>query len=121
MYTIALSLFHSLSLSLSHTHTHTHTPTHTHTHTHTDSEVEVLYGGFNIFDYEVKHATIHDIILAAISLGLVLLLAFVMSGFSLWLTLVVLYTIASSFPVAFFVYTKIFGRCLSICYVDRNV
>ena len=115
---LSSSLILSLSLSLSHTHTHTHTHAHTRTHTHshtfisTHSEVEILYGGPNIFDYEVKHASIHDIILAVISLGLVLFLAFFMSGFSFWLTVVVLYTIASSFPIAFFVYTKIFGRYL---------
>ncbi len=78
--------------------------------THTTSEVEVLYGGPNIFDYEIKHASLHDIILAAISLGLVVFLAYFMSGFSIWLTWVAIYTIGSSFPIAFFIYTKIFGR-----------
>ena len=63
-----------------------------------------------MFDYEVKHASIHDAVLAVISLGLVLFLAFFMSGFSLWLTFVTLYTIGSSFPIAFFIYTKIFGK-----------
>ena len=99
--TLCLAVTYSLSLSPSLSNN---------THTNLHSEIEVLYGGPNVFDYQVKAASMHDVVLAAISLGLVLLLAFVMSGFSLWLMLVVLYTIGSSFPIAFFVYTKIFGR-----------
>ena len=94
---LAIILIYSLSLSL----TSTRPP---------PSEVEVLYGGPNLFDYEVKHSSIHDIILAIISLVLVLFLAYFMSGFSFWLTVVALYTITSSFPIAFFVYTKILGE-----------
>ena len=74
------------------------------------SEVEVLYGGPNIFNYEVKAATLHDVYLAIASLLLVMVLVFVMSGFSFWLTYVTIYTILSCFPVAFFVYTKILSE-----------
>ena len=87
---------------------------HSHTHklTHALSEVEVLYGGPNVYEYEVKSASLHDVYLAVVSLVLVLVLAFIMSGFSFWLTIVALYAIASSFPLAFLVYTEIFGKTL---------
>ena len=63
-----------------------------------------------MYEYEVKAASLHDVYLAVVSLVLVLILAFVMSGFSFWLTGVALYAIVSSFPLAFFVYTEIFGK-----------
>lgn len=84
-----------------------------HTFTPTSSEVEILYGGSNIFDYEVTSAVIHDAILGAISVGLILLLMFILSGFSAWLTLGGIYSIITCFSPAYFVYRVIFSEsCL---------
>ena len=72
----------------------------------------MLYGGPNVYEYEVQHASLHDIYLAIASLILVLVLTFVMSGFSIWLTLTAIYAIISSFPIAFCIYTNVFGKFL---------
>ena len=73
------------------------------------SEVEVLYGGTEIFDYEVQEAITHDAILAIVSLALVVPLIIILSGFSLSSTIIAILTLASSFPYAYFVYRVVLG------------
>ena len=70
--------------------------------------VKVLYGGPVVMKYEVEEAVNHDAKLAGISGSLILILLFIMSGFSLSATLTGITTILSSFPLAFFVYRIIF-------------
>ena len=73
------------------------------------SDVEVLYGGTEIFDYEVEQAIKHDELLACVSLGLVAPLIFILSGFSLSSTITAILTLAGCFPIAFFFYRVVFG------------
>ena len=88
-----------------HTLTHSHSLTHTHTltHTHSHSDIEVLYGGDDIFDYELNQAKLHDIKLAAISGGVILITMLILTGFSpsltLWgaLAIVMCYIVALAF------------------------
>ena len=68
-----------------------------------------------MFDYQVWAATMHDIILACISLGLVLSLMLFLSGGSLWLTITGFYAIASCFVPAYFVYRAFFSKCVCVC------
>ena len=94
----------------------THSPTHPLLYDCIDvyvcacSEVEVLYGGSNIFDYQVTSAVIHDAILGTISVCLILLLMFVFSGFSVWLTVGGIYAIVTCFVPAYFVYRVLFSK-----------
>ena len=73
------------------------------------SEIEVLYGGTEIFDYEVEEAIAHDEVLAGVSLALVAPLIFVLSGFSLSSTIIAILTLFSCFPYAYFVYRVVLG------------
>ena len=69
----------------------------------------MLYGGTEIFDYEVEKAVYHDRLLALVSLGLVAPLVFILSGFSFFSTITAISTLASCFPIAFFFYRVVFG------------
>ena len=69
----------------------------------------MLYGGTEIFDYEVQSAVNHDKYLAGVSLVLVIPLVFILSGFSLFSTATAILTLLTSFPIAFFFYRVVFG------------
>ena len=73
------------------------------------SEIEVLYGGTEVFDFQVQSAVNHDKYLAGVSLILVFPLVFILSGFSLFSTFTAILTILTSFPIAFFIYRVVFG------------
>ena len=81
-------------------------------HTHTHRDVEVLYGGTALYDYQVDNAELHDALLAIPSFLLILLVIFILSGFSGWLTLMGLYSVFSCFPWAFFAYRVVLGEDL---------
>ena len=74
-----------------------------------DSKVQVLYGGNDVFDYEVISAFWHDIRLAIISVVTIIILMFVLTSFSVWLTLWGFMTIVLSFPMAYFFYRVVFN------------
>ena len=67
-------------------------------------QVTVLYGSPEIYDYEIKHTFFHDVLFAAISFGLIVVLLFILTSFSLWLTIFGLLTIVFSVPFSYFVY-----------------
>ena len=68
-----------------------------------------MYGGNDIFDYEVSSAYWHDIRLAVVSLAMIFVLMLVLTSFSLWLTICGVLTILLSFPLAYFFYRVVFG------------
>lgn len=74
-----------------------------------NSEVRVLYGGNDIFDYEVSSAFWHDIRLAIISVVTIVVLMLVLTSFSVWLTFWGIVTIVLSFPLAYFFYRVVFN------------
>ncbi|CAL1535386.1 unnamed protein product [Lymnaea stagnalis] len=71
-------------------------------------KVQVLYGGNEIFDYEVTMSFWSDVRLAIISLVAIFLLMLVLS-LSLFLTVVGVVIIALSFPISLFFYRVVFG------------
>lgn len=73
------------------------------------SQVSVLYGGGDLFDYLVDEALLSDLRLAAISLGLIVLLLLILT-FSWWLTFMAVLTISSSVAFAYFFYRVVFGN-----------
>ena len=72
-------------------------------------ELKVLYGGTEIFDYEVSQSIEHDAYLAIDSAWLVLVLMFVLTGFSFFSTVTGIATILSCFPLAYLFYNVVFG------------
>jgi len=72
-------------------------------------KVRVLYGGTDIFDYEVSSAFWHDIRLAIISVITIIILMFILTSFSIWLTFWGFVTIVLSFPLAYFFYRVVFN------------
>ncbi|KAL5014768.1 hypothetical protein ScPMuIL_009038 [Solemya velum] len=72
------------------------------------SQIEVLYGGKEIFDYEVDTTFWNDIKLAAFVLGAVVVFMLVLS-FSVWLMFWGTLSIILSFPLALFFYRVVFG------------
>ena len=72
------------------------------------SQVRVLYGGNDVFDYEVSSAFWHDVSLAIISVVTIVVLMLVLTSFSIWLTLCGVVTIVLSFPLAYFFYRVVF-------------
>ena len=56
----------------------------------------------------MNHALLDDLCLAAISLGLIILLLLILT-FSLWLTFMAVFTIVSSVAFAYFFYRVVFG------------
>ncbi|RDD44089.1 Protein dispatched-like protein 3 [Trichoplax sp. H2] len=71
--------------------------------------VRVLYGGPQIFDYEVNSAFFNDIKLAGISLGLIFIVFFILTSFSVYLTVIGLLSIVLSFPIAYFIHRVLAG------------
>ena len=72
------------------------------------SKVRILYGGSDIFDYEVRSAFWHDIHLAIISVVTIVVLMLILTSFSIWLTFWGVVTIMLSFPLAYFFYRVVF-------------
>ena len=72
------------------------------------SKVRVLYGGNDVFDYEVSSAFWHDIRLALISIVTIVVLMLILTSFSIWLTFWGVVTIVLSFPLAYFFYRVVF-------------
>jgi len=72
-------------------------------------KVQVLYGGTDVFDYEVSSAFWHDIRLALISVVTIIILMFILMSFSIWLTFWGFVTIVLSFPLAYFFYRVVFN------------
>lgn len=71
-------------------------------------KVQVLYGGTNIFDYEVKSALKNDLSLAVYTGIVVTILLLVLTSFSFFLTLVGICSIASSIPLALSAFLVVF-------------
>jgi len=73
------------------------------------SQVRVLYGGNDVFDYEVRRAFWHDICLAIISVVTIVVLMLILTSCSVWLTVWGVITIVLSFPLAYFFYRVVFN------------
>ncbi|XP_067658101.1 protein dispatched homolog 3-like isoform X2 [Haliotis asinina] len=71
-------------------------------------KVQVLYGGNELFDYEVDMTFWNDIKMAYFTLGFIILLMFILTSFSVWLTFCGMLSIILSFPLALFFYRRIF-------------
>ena len=71
------------------------------------SDIEVLYGGAEIFDYEINQAKRHDIKLAGISFGIILFTMFLLTGLSPFLTFWSGMAIVLCFIQSLFVYRVI--------------
>ena len=71
--------------------------------------MEVLYGGGDIFDYEVNQAKYHDLLLGGGSFAIVLVAMFVLTGFSLFLTLWGGAALVMCFLTSLFVYRVVLG------------
>ena len=72
------------------------------------SHVSVLYGGNEIFDYEIETTFWNDIKLAGFALGAIFLLMLILTSGSLWLTVMGLFSILLSAPLAIFFYRVAF-------------
>ena len=73
------------------------------------SKIKVLYGGNELFDYEVGHTFWNDMGMAGYSLASIFVFMLVFTSFSPWLTFCGLATIILSFPLAIFFYRVVFG------------
>ncbi|XP_038061425.1 protein dispatched homolog 3-like [Patiria miniata] len=73
-------------------------------------KVRVLYGGTQLFDYEVKEAIAHDLRLCIPTGITIFVLLFVLTSFSLWLTFWGFLSIILSFAWAYFIYHVAFGK-----------
>ena len=71
--------------------------------------MEILYGGAEVFDYELNEAKKHDITLAAISLSIVLVAMFVLTGFSIFLSLWGGMAIVVCYVMSLFFYRVVLG------------
>ncbi|KAJ8319852.1 hypothetical protein KUTeg_001439 [Tegillarca granosa] len=77
-------------------------------------KVQVLFGGNEIFDYEVDNTFWNDLRLAIISAASIAVFMMILTS-SLWLTLWGIVSICLSFPLAFFFYRVVCGiRALGI-------
>lgn len=74
-----------------------------------NSTVDVLYGGNEIFDSEISATIRHDLLLAIPTLAAIATLLFVLTSFSVWLTLCGIISILASFSWAYFSYHVICG------------
>ncbi|XP_053726240.1 protein dispatched homolog 3 isoform X1 [Synchiropus splendidus] len=72
-------------------------------------QVKVLYGGTELFDDEVRHTFHNDVMLAFISGVCIALLVFVLTSFSVFLTVFGLASIGLSCLMALFLYHVVFG------------
>ncbi|XP_029112957.1 protein dispatched homolog 3 isoform X2 [Scleropages formosus] len=73
------------------------------------SQVKVLYGGTELFDDEVRRTFHNDMLLALISGGCIAVLVYILTSFSVFLTIFGLASIGLSCLVALFLYHVIFG------------
>lgn len=71
--------------------------------------MRVLYGGTDIYDYEVQEVYWNDLRLSIFSVVFIVIFVFVLTSFSLWLTFWGIVTILLSFPLAFFFYRVVFN------------
>lgn len=72
-------------------------------------KVKILYGGNEIFDYEVNHAFWNDVKLALFSLAAIVIFMLILTSFSLWLTFFGIASILLCFPLAVCLYHNVFG------------
>ncbi|CAJ0932774.1 unnamed protein product [Ranitomeya imitator] len=73
------------------------------------SKVQVLYGGTDLFDYEVRTTFNNDMLLAFISSSCIAVLVYVLTAFSVFLTFFGIASIGLSCLVALFLYHVAFG------------
>ncbi|XP_040182256.1 protein dispatched homolog 3 [Rana temporaria] len=73
------------------------------------SKVQVLYGGTDLFDYEVRTTFNNDMLLAFISTGCIAVLVYILTSFSVFLTFFGIASIGLSCLVALFLYHVAFG------------
>ncbi|XP_061762057.1 protein dispatched homolog 3 [Nerophis ophidion] len=73
------------------------------------SQVKVLYGGTELFDHEVRHTFRNDMMLAVISGACIMVLVYILTSFSAFLTLFGLASIGLSCLMALFLYHVVFG------------
>ncbi|XP_071945644.1 protein dispatched homolog 3-like isoform X2 [Antedon mediterranea] len=71
-------------------------------------KVKVLYGGTEIFDYEVQSSLHHDLLLSIITLVLIIIVLLILTSFSLWLTVWGMLSVLLSFCWAFSIYRMVF-------------
>ncbi|XP_059494060.1 protein dispatched homolog 3 isoform X1 [Stegostoma tigrinum] len=72
-------------------------------------KVQVLYGGTDLFDYEVRRTFKNDMMLAFISSGCIAVLVYVLTSFSAFLTFFGIASIGLSCLIALFLYHVVFG------------
>uniref|UniRef100_H3AV32 Dispatched RND transporter family member 3 n=2 Tax=Latimeria chalumnae TaxID=7897 RepID=H3AV32_LATCH len=73
------------------------------------SKVQVLYGGTDLFDYEVRRTFYNDMLLAFISSGCIAVLVYTLTSFSVFLSFFGIASIGLSCLVALFLYHVVFG------------
>ena len=73
------------------------------------SKVRVLYGGNELFDYEVESTFWSDVRMAIFAVVSIAVLMFLMTSCTLSLTLMGLWSIVLSFPFAIFFYRVVFN------------
>ncbi|XP_067826742.1 protein dispatched homolog 3 [Heptranchias perlo] len=77
--------------------------------TQSTKKVKVLYGGTDLFDYEVRRTFKNDMLLAFISSGCIAVLVYILTSFSAFLTFFGIASIGLSCLVALFLYHVVFG------------
>uniref|UniRef100_A0A4W3GM28 Dispatched RND transporter family member 3 n=1 Tax=Callorhinchus milii TaxID=7868 RepID=A0A4W3GM28_CALMI len=77
--------------------------------TQSTKEVKVLYGGTDLFDYEVRRTFNNDMLLASISSGCIAVVVYVLTSFSAFLTFFGIASIGLSCLVSLFLYHVVFG------------
>ncbi|KAM9298786.1 protein dispatched homolog 3 [Gastrophryne carolinensis] len=73
------------------------------------SKVQVLYGGTDLFDYEVRNTFNNDMLLALISTSCIAVLVYILTSFSVFLSFFGIASIGLSCLVALFLYHVAFG------------
>ena len=73
------------------------------------SKVRVLYGGNELFDYEVESTFWSDVRMAVFAVVSIAVLMFIMTSCTIFLTLMGLWSIVLSFPFAIFFYRVVFN------------
>ena len=68
-----------------------------------------MYGGNELFDYEIDTTFWNDMKLSLITLVLIVIFMLILTSFSIWLTIWGMLSIVLSFPMAFFFYREVFG------------
>jgi len=72
-------------------------------------DVRILYGGNEVFDYQVTQTFWNDLQLAIFAVAAIVILMLILTSFSIWLTICGIITIVLSFPLAFFFYRVVFN------------